>query len=152
LARIEFELLRRVASLKECAAWIVWSRDQQWEGRIFRPVRAPDWIDEGRRNRRLLPWVMSQAEYDAPTCIIQRDWLRLGNDAIAAKLTDLIMFLGLLAHREFGRQRGWIAAQFRISPAAMESAMDNYNESQIEKNVMGKALTKLNEKFFRSRS
>jgi tetratricopeptide (TPR) repeat protein len=75
-----------------------------------------------------------------------------GSDAIAAKLTDLIMFLGLLSLREFGRQRGWIAAQFRMSPAAMESAMNSYNESQIEKNVMGKALTKLNENCFRSRS
>ena len=68
-----------------------------------------------------------------------------GSEATAAKLADLMIFLGLISLREFGRQRGWIAAQFRIKSASMEGAMDSYNESQIEKNVMSKAFTTINE-------
>lgn len=92
LAEVHFEMPRQIESLKQCAAWIVWSLDQQWEGQIFRPARALGWIDEGRRNRRLLPWVMSQAEFDArPQCIVDRDWLRLALKVLgkhAAALPD----------------------------------------------------------------
>jgi hypothetical protein len=90
LGEIEFELPRRVPSLKECAAWIVWSLDQQWENRVFRPARATQWIEEARRDRRLLPWVMSQAEFDArPQCTVQRDWLRLARKNLREHLGSL---------------------------------------------------------------
>jgi tetratricopeptide (TPR) repeat protein len=74
--------------------------------------------------------------------IPERDF---GNDDIAARTTELMMFLGLISLREFGRQRGWIAAQFRISSSSLERAMDSYNESQIEVNVMSKTFISLKE-------
>jgi hypothetical protein len=90
LADIHFELPRRVESLKQCAAWIVWCLDRQWDGQTFRPARTVDWIDEGRQNRRLLPWVMSQAEYEArPQCIVRREWLRLGLKELRDRLAWL---------------------------------------------------------------
>lgn len=92
LAEIHFELPRRVESLKHCAAWIVWHLDQHANERTFRPARHLEWIDEARQNRRLLPWVMSQAEFDArPQCIVDRDWLRLALKVLgkhAAALPD----------------------------------------------------------------
>jgi hypothetical protein len=90
LAEIEFELPRRVESLKQCAAWIVWNLDQHFGGRTFSPARQVDWIDEGRQNRRLLPWVISRAEYEArPQCTIQRDWLRLALKTLGEHLASL---------------------------------------------------------------
>lgn len=90
LTQIEFELPRRVASLKQCAAWIIWNLDQQWDGRLFRPARAIDWIDQARQNRRLLPWVLSQAEFDArPQCTVHRDWLRLALKKLHEQLASL---------------------------------------------------------------
>jgi hypothetical protein len=48
------------------------------------------WIEEGRQNRRLLPWVMSQAEYDArPRCTVHRDWLRLALKTLSEHLASL---------------------------------------------------------------
>jgi|ERR1700676_3298826 len=78
LAEIHFEMPRRIKSLKQCAALIVWSLDQHADQRVFKPSWHVGWIEEGRENRRLLPWVMSMAEYNArPQCVVQRDWLRL---------------------------------------------------------------------------
>jgi|SRR6516165_9729434 hypothetical protein len=90
LTEVEFALPRRVESLRQCAAWIVWNLDQHSNGRRFRPARQVDWIQEGRENRRLLPWVMSQAEYDArPQCIVQRDWLRLALKNLCGQVASL---------------------------------------------------------------
>lgn len=55
------------------------------------------------------------------------------------------MFLGLIALREFGRQRGWILSQFRVSCAAMNRVLDQYDESQIERDVMSNAVITLGE-------
>jgi len=65
LAEVHFEMPRQIKSLKQCAAWIVWSLDRHSDHRVFRPVQEVDWIEEGRRNQRLLPWVMSMAEFNA---------------------------------------------------------------------------------------
>jgi hypothetical protein len=90
LAQLQFELPRRVESLKQCAAWIVWNLDQQSDRRLFSPARHVGWIEEGRQNRRLLPWVMSQAEFDArPQCTVQRDWLRLALKNLREQLASL---------------------------------------------------------------
>jgi tetratricopeptide (TPR) repeat protein len=69
-----------------------------------------------------------------------------GVEATAQKVTEIIMFLGLIALREFGRQRGWIATQFRISSEALNRALEDYDESQIERNVMAVAAGRLLEK------
>jgi hypothetical protein len=90
VAEIQFELPRRVESLKQCAAWIVWNLDQHSSGGAFRSARDVGWINEGRQNRRLLPWVMSQAEFDArPQCTVRRDWLRLALKNLREQLASL---------------------------------------------------------------
>jgi hypothetical protein len=79
VAEVQFELPRRVESLKQCAAWIVWNLDQHSSGGTFNSARDVPWIHEARQNHRLLPWLLSQAEFDArPQCTVRRDWLRLG--------------------------------------------------------------------------
>ena len=68
-----------------------------------------------------------------------------GVEEIAATVSDLMLFLGLIGLREFGRQRGWIAAQFQISSESLDRAMDLYDESKIEKNVMVGAFRTLDD-------
>ena len=68
-----------------------------------------------------------------------------GSRALANKLTEVIVFLGLVALREFGAQRGWIIAQFRVTKEAMNSAFDDYDEAQIQTNVVSNSLITLNE-------
>jgi hypothetical protein len=90
LAEVQFEMPRRLKSIKQCAALIVWSLDQHAHHRVFRPARHVGWIEEGRENRRLLPWVMSMAEYNArPQCVVQRDWLRLALRTLGEYLAPL---------------------------------------------------------------
>jgi hypothetical protein len=90
LAEVHFEMPRQIKSLKQCAAWIVWSLDRHCDHRVFRPVQEVDWIEEGRRNQRLLPWVMSMAEFNArPQCTVRRDWLRLALKTLSEYLTAL---------------------------------------------------------------
>jgi hypothetical protein len=90
LAEVHFELPRQVESLRQCVAWIVWNLDQYGDRRVFRSTRNVGWLEEGRQNRRLLPWVMSQAEYDArPHCTVQRDWLRLARKNLREHLGSL---------------------------------------------------------------
>jgi len=62
------------------------------------------------------------------------------SEELASKVADLILFLGLISLREFGRQRGWIAAQFQIPSASLDRAMDRYDELKIEKNVLAGAF------------
>lgn len=68
-----------------------------------------------------------------------------GTESIATKITDLMLFLGLISLREFGRQRGWIAAQFQVSPESLDRAMESYDESKIERNVMAGAFRTLDD-------
>lgn len=68
-----------------------------------------------------------------------------GAEAVANKVTEIIMFLGLIALREFGRQRGWIVSQFRVSSEALNYALDCYDEARIEANVVSNSLLRLNE-------
>src|SRR3984957_20074273 len=58
ITEIQFDLPRRVESLKQCAAWIVWHLDQQWDGRVFVPTRTMEWAEETRLQSRysLLVW------------------------------------------------------------------------------------------------
>jgi hypothetical protein len=87
LGQVHFEMPRRIATIKKCAAWIVWNLDQFSE---FRANHHIAWVEEGRKNQRLLPWVMSMAEYNArPQCIVQRDWLRLALKALGEYLAAL---------------------------------------------------------------
>jgi tetratricopeptide (TPR) repeat protein len=66
-------------------------------------------------------------------------------DAVPQKLAEVLMFMGLVALREFGKQRGWIASQFPISQADLNLAIDDYDESQILKDVTTESLLRLND-------
>ncbi len=61
----------------------------------------------------------------------------------ADKLTEVLMLMGLVALREFGRQRGWIASRFPISNADLNAAIKDYDEGQIERDVMVESLRRL---------
>jgi len=90
LAEVIFELPRRVRSRNQCAAWIVWNLDQDSEGRVFKPARHVRWIQEGRQNQKLLPWVAEMAAYRSrPQCTVQRDWLRLALKKLEEHLSSL---------------------------------------------------------------
>jgi|SRR5882672_7251782 len=89
-AEVLFEMPRRVKSLKQCAAWIVWNLDQLSGHDVFRPARYVGWIEEGRENQKLLPWKMSMAEFNSrPQCIVQRDWFRLALRSLSEHLASL---------------------------------------------------------------
>ena len=89
LADVQFEMPRQVKSLNQCAAWIVWNLDQHSD-RVFTPARYVGWVEEGRTNRKLLPGIMSLAEYNArPQCIVKRDWLRLALKTLAKHVASL---------------------------------------------------------------
>jgi hypothetical protein len=97
LAEVHFEMPPRIKSLKQCAAWIVWSLDQHSDNRIFRPARNVDWIGEGRENQKFLPWVKSMAEYKVrPVCMVQRDWLRLALRTLGEYLASLPDNVGIV--------------------------------------------------------
>jgi hypothetical protein len=87
LGEVHFEMPRQIESIKKCAAWIVWNLDQFCE---FREIRHVGWVEEARRNQRLLPWVMSMAEWKArPQCMVKRDWLRLALKTLGDYLDSL---------------------------------------------------------------
>jgi hypothetical protein len=90
LREVSFELPRKLTSLKQCAAWIVWCLDEHSDDRVFRPARVVRWVEEGRENKKLLPWIKYRAEYEArPSCVVKRDWLRLALKTLAENLADL---------------------------------------------------------------
>jgi hypothetical protein len=90
LTEVQFEMPRRLKSVKQCAALIVWNLDQYADHRVFRSARHVGWMEEGRENRRLVPRVMSMAEYNArPQCVVQRDWLRLALKTLGKYLAPL---------------------------------------------------------------
>jgi tetratricopeptide (TPR) repeat protein len=68
-----------------------------------------------------------------------------GPEAVANKVTEIIMFLGLVALREFGRQRGWIVSQFLVPSGTLNGALDCYDETLIETNVVSNSVLTLNE-------
>jgi hypothetical protein len=87
LGQVHFEMPRRIESIKKCAAWIVWNLDQFSE---FRENHHIAWVEEGRKNQRLLPWVMSMAKWGArPQCMVKRDWLRLALKTLGEYLGSL---------------------------------------------------------------
>ena len=89
LAEVHFEMPRQVRSLKQCAAWIVCNLDKHAHGG-FKPARHVGWIEEGRENRKLLPWYKSVAEYEArPCCTVERKWLRMALNTLALHVDSL---------------------------------------------------------------
>jgi len=75
IAQVEFEMPIQVESREQCAAWIIWHLDQ---GGHISHLRQINWVEEGRKNQKLLPWYFDREAYEArPHCLVQRDWLRL---------------------------------------------------------------------------
>ncbi|SRR6266436_1897323 len=90
LAEVLFEMPRKIDSLRQCAAWIVWNLDQYADNRTFRPTRHVGWITEGRENRTLLPWIKRRGAYNSrPSCIVRRDWLRLALKTLGEQVSSL---------------------------------------------------------------
>jgi hypothetical protein len=87
ISEVHFELPQKVESVKLCAALIAWNLDQFSE---FRNIHHIDWLEDGRRNKTLLPWVKDLAAWNAcPKCIVDRAWLRLALNKLAEHLSDL---------------------------------------------------------------
>jgi tetratricopeptide (TPR) repeat protein len=66
-------------------------------------------------------------------------------EALATKTTDIMMFMALLALREFGKQRGYIMGYFSVSDAAREQALLDYDENRLHTDVLTETLRVLNE-------
>jgi hypothetical protein len=89
MAEIGFELPRRMKSAKQCAAWIVWNLDRYCNGALKQTCHI-DWVEEGRQNKSLLPWVRSMSEYESrPQCVVRRDWLRLALKTLGQQISLL---------------------------------------------------------------
>ncbi|MCX6842534.1 MAG: tetratricopeptide repeat protein [candidate division WOR-3 bacterium] len=91
--------------------------------------------------RPLLVRAISEGGRELATLVPKKE---LGVDAAVGKTTDMIMFLGLVALREFGRQRGWIAGRFQIPGGAVNDAMNGYDEAKIHGEVLAASFARIN--------
>lgn len=77
ISEVEIQLLINVDSIIQASALIAWGIDKQ-VSKNFTPEIPTQWLDEGRENFDLLPFVRQQKLYDErPRCTVNRDWLRL---------------------------------------------------------------------------
>ena len=89
VAEVEIQLPLRIASLQQCAAFIAWGIDNQ-VSRNFVPLAPTRWLDEGRNNFDLLPWVKEQKLYnERPRCTVKRDWIKLALRDLRSLLPQL---------------------------------------------------------------
>jgi hypothetical protein len=87
LGEVHFELPQEIESVKLCAALIAWNLDQFSE---FRDIHHIDWLEDGRRNKTLLPWVREMAAWDScPKCRVERAWLRLALNRLSNRVACL---------------------------------------------------------------
>ena len=82
-----------------------------------------------RAARRLANWIPAEAD----------------TETIAQRLSEMVVFVPLVALREFGRQRGWISALLEIPNEMLTKVMENYDEGRIEKKVAVESLRQINE-------
>jgi tetratricopeptide (TPR) repeat protein len=68
-----------------------------------------------------------------------------GVEALAGKTTELMMFMALVALREFGKHRGYIMGYFDVPPASSGEAMCSYDEERLHSDVLIGSFTVLNE-------
>ena len=77
---IRFEVSLDIDSAELLVAMIAYGL-----GDNFEPEIHPAWLDTGRRNRHLLPWVRRQQEYELrPKCHIDADWYRIAAKKLIA--------------------------------------------------------------------
>lgn len=67
------------------------------------------------------------------------------HDVQAETFTDILMFVGYVSLREFGRQRGWITGHLQISNKVLDNVMNSYDETLIELEVITKSLEEINQ-------
>lgn len=96
IAEVEIQLPLRVASVQQCAAFIAWGIDKQ-VSRNFVPLAPTRWLDEGRNNFDLLPWIRKQKRLleeqklynERPRCTVERDWIKLALRDLRSLLPQL---------------------------------------------------------------
>jgi hypothetical protein len=69
ISSVEAELPVEVESIEQGMAFVAWSLDNATHGQ-FQPAITPSWLETGRRNRHLLPWVRERALYTPPDRIV----------------------------------------------------------------------------------
>lgn len=73
LRQIRFEMPLEVESVEQGAAWIA-----DGLGSSFTPSKPSQWLEEGRAQRHLLPWVRERIALEArPKCVVERGWFRV---------------------------------------------------------------------------
>lgn len=82
IGMIHNEMAVELESPEQGMAWLSCTLDQAADGN-FKPAFEPAWLEIGRQNQHLLPWIRQQAlmlaAYEArPRCLVSREWLRLG--------------------------------------------------------------------------
>lgn len=68
-----------------------------------------------------------------------------GVEGMAGKTTELMMFMAVLALREFGKQRGYIMGYLEVPAAMSEEALHSYDEGRLHKEVLIDTFSVLNE-------
>lgn len=84
LCDVEMQLPLNVASTEQTAAFIVSGIERQID-KNFTPDIKTDWLEIGRNNYDLLPWVMAEKRRveegkiyaQRPKCLVEREWLKL---------------------------------------------------------------------------
>lgn len=83
IASVVFEIPRLIESREVCAALLTWFLDKH-AGQIFEPQNKVDWLEMGRENRRLLPWIIEKEAYDVrPQCSADKEITRATLKALA---------------------------------------------------------------------
>lgn len=76
LCNVEIQLPLRVASIELCTTFIASGIERQI-GNFTSSIQT-DWLETGRNNFDLLPWMREQKRYkERPRCLADRDWLKL---------------------------------------------------------------------------
>lgn len=84
LCDIQLQLPLHVSSTEQTAAFIASGIERHLK-KDFKPLIQIDWLEIGRNNYDLLPWVKEQKQREEelriynqrPKCLVERDWLKL---------------------------------------------------------------------------
>jgi tetratricopeptide (TPR) repeat protein len=71
--------------------------------------------------------------------------LKTDVEAMSSSFANAIVFLNTVALREFGAERGFLMREFEIDDAVKEMTMDNYDENQLNLEVLGAVATAIND-------
>lgn len=64
---------------------------------------------------------------------------------MSTAIVNALFFLNTVALREFGAQRGFLMNEFEIEDAVKEKTMDNYDEGQLNRDIIGAIITAIND-------